>query len=49
MLLLLNKFLLQTDKKLTDKKIGNDLVIIKKLRKAAKSSGFRVSEVVEYL
>ena len=48
-LLFLNNLLLQSDKKLTNKKINDGLAIINKMSKAAKSAGYRVSEVTEFL
>ena len=48
-ILFLNNLLLQSDKKITTQKISDSLAIIKKVGKAAKSAGYRVSDVVEYL
>ena len=48
-ILFLNNLLLQSDKKLTSKKISDGLAIIKKIGKAAKSAGYRVSDFVETL
>ena len=48
-MLFINNLLLQSDKKLTAKKINDGLTTIKKISNAAKSAGYKVSEVVEYL
>jgi glycosidase len=48
-ILFLNNLLMQSDKKLTGKQISDSLAVLKKVGKAAKSAGYRVSEVVEYL
>jgi hypothetical protein len=48
-LLFLNNLLLQSDKKLTAKKINDGLALIKKMNEAAKSAGYRVADLVEYL
>ena len=48
-ILFLNNLLLQSDKKITANNYFDGLAIIKWVGKAAKSAGYRVSDVVEYL
>jgi len=48
-LLLLNNLLLQSDKKITAKKIRDEISIIKRISKAAKSAGYKVAHVAENL
>jgi len=48
-ILFINNLLLQSEKKITIKKINDGLLVLKKIAKAAKSAGYRVSDVVEYL
>ncbi len=48
-LLFLNNLVLQSDSNFTTRKISDGLTVLKKISKAAKSAGFRVSDVTEYL
>lgn len=48
-LLFLNSLQIQSDKKLSTRIINDGLVLIKKMNKAAKSAGYRVAAVIDYL